>query len=170
MTLGRAAIVELVEVRYFGNVAAGRIAATRACFTDDAEVLIRHGDGPPRRLVGRPGPGESPLEDFWRHLCGRFEPSFTDFEHVVDEAAQRCAATFTVTLRPRAGSPSAARGVQVLRNCNFFWLRDERIARMLVYYSNPDAVGGAGAPTGYPPQGWRPDHDHAGEGREGDAG
>lgn len=165
MTLDRAALVALVEVRYFGNVAAGDIEATRACFTDDAEVLIRHGDGPPRRLVGTPGPGESPLEDFWRHLCGNYRPSFGDFGHVVDEPAQRIASTFTVTLEPHAGTPLAARGTQRLRNCNFFQLRDGRIAGMLVYYSNADAPAGTGAPTGYPPPGWRPAHEDGGPAR-----
>jgi len=45
-----------------------------------------------------------------------------------------------------------ARGTLTLKNCNFFEVEDGRIARMMVYYSNPDTGGDmAGKPTGFPP-------------------
>jgi ketosteroid isomerase-like protein len=148
----RAAYVDLVENRYFGNVERGRIAAIRACFTDDAVVTIRHGDNPVRVFKGRPDPGELPLEAFWEHICANYDPRFTEFEHVVDTDGGCCAATFLVTLVPKAGSQYRDRGTLTLRNCNFFWLEGGRIARMIVYYSNPDSGGTDGAkPTGYPP-------------------
>lgn len=148
----RAAYVDLVENRYFGNVERGRIAAIRACFTDDAVVTIRHGDNPWRVFKGRPGPGELPLEAFWEHICANYEPRFTQFEHVIDADGGCCAATFLVTLVPGANSAYRDRGTLTLHNCNFFWLDGDRIARMIVYYSNPDSGGTDGAkPTGYPP-------------------
>lgn len=146
--------VQLVERDYFGNVSANRQDAVLACFTADAEIVIRHGDNAPRILKGQPAADEAHLSDFWRHLNGNFAAQFTEFEHFVDLSAQRCAATFRVTLTPRPSSPYAAQGVQTLHNCNFFWLRDRLIAKMIVYYSNPGSTNGGSnekRPTGYPP-------------------
>lgn len=148
----RAAYVDLVENRYFGSVERGRIADIRACFTDDAVVTIRHGDNPVRVFKARPAAGEQPLEAFWEHICANFDPRFTEFEHVIDVEGGCCAATFLVTLVPKPASVYRPRGTLTLRNCNFFWLDGGRIARMIVYYSNPDSGGTDGAkPTGYPP-------------------
>jgi hypothetical protein len=141
----------LVEDDYFGNVTAANMNAILACFAPDAEITIRHGDHPPRRLKGQPAAGEEHLCEFWRHLNGNYQAAFSDFEHVVDTVAGRCAATFTVTLTPKATSPYAAAGVQTLRNCNFFWITAGKISRMIVYYSNA-AADGIARPTGYPPE------------------
>ena len=54
MTLTHAQLAELAEQRYFGAVARGDLAAVLACFTDDAEVIIRHGDLPTRIMRARP--------------------------------------------------------------------------------------------------------------------
>ena len=151
--------VQLVEQRYFANVSLNRQDAVLACFTADAEIVIRHGDHPVRILKGQPGPGESHLSDFWRHLNGNFAARFSGFQHFVDVANRRCAATFTVSLSPRPGSAYEALGPQTLQNCNFFWLRGALIERMVVYYSNPAAISAEAAPanrpTGYPPAGYR---------------
>jgi hypothetical protein len=149
-----AEFIRLVEVDYFGNVSANRQQAVLACFAADAVIQIRHGDRPVRVLKGKPAPGEEHLSEFWRHLNGNFSAQFTDFEHFVDLAANRCAATFTVTLTPHPGSAYFASGVQTLQNCNFFWLEAGLIQRMVVYYANPgagEANQSSAAPTGYPP-------------------
>ncbi|MFO1425482.1 MAG: hotdog fold thioesterase [Steroidobacteraceae bacterium] len=126
-----------------------------ACFTEDAEVLIRHGDNPTRRFAARAAPGVPHISEFWRHLNANFDARFEHFSHVIDIEQQCSAATFVVTLAPKPASPYRERGTLTLQNCNFFWLRDGRIARMIVYYANPDSGGAAaGRPTGYgPPQG-----------------
>jgi hypothetical protein len=91
------------------------------------------------------------MREFWSHLNANYDASFGQFDHVVDVEAQRCAATFVVTLAPKPGSAYAARGTLTLLNCNFFWLENGLIARMIVYYANPDTGGpAAGKPTGYP--------------------
>jgi ketosteroid isomerase-like protein len=150
--LSRSELADLAEHRYFGAVARADLSAVLDCFTNDAEIIIRHGDLPTRLMQARPAPGVPHLSEFWKHLNANFDAAFTGFEHFVDEAAQRCAATFDVTLRPKPDSPYAARGTLQLKNCNFFWVRDGRIARMIVYYANPDTGGDpAGKPTGYPP-------------------
>lgn len=149
--LTRAELIDLVEDRYFGNVTRGDVEAVAACFTADAEIIIRHGDAPTRLMKATPGPTETDMREFWRHLNANYHATFERFEHFVDVDAQRCAATFVVTLAPRSGSAYAARGTLTLQNCNFFWLENGRIARMIVYYANPDTGGpSAGKPTGYP--------------------
>lgn len=151
MTLDRAALIDLVENRYFGNVSHERVEAVATCFSASAEILIRHGDAPTRVMKANPGPGETNMRHFWRHLNANYDARFDHFEHFIDVDAQRCATTFVVTLAPKPGSAYAARGTLTLLNCNFFWLENGQIARMIVYYANPDTGGpAAGKPTGYP--------------------
>jgi hypothetical protein len=146
-------IIDLVERRYFGSVTRGDVAATGACFTADAVITILHGDNPPRILQAAPDANEAHISEFWRHLCANYDARFDQFEHFIDESAARCAATFAVTLTPKPLSPHYSRGVLRLRNCNFFWLRNDLIEAMTVYYANPDTGGDAlGKPTGYPPR------------------
>lgn len=147
----RAEFVELVEDRYFGNVSRERLAEVVDCFTPAAEILIRHGDAPTRVMKANPAPGEVHISEFWKHLNANYAAKFEDFEHFIDVDAARCAATFRVTLAPKPGSAYASRGTLTLLNCNFFWLENGRIARMIVYYANPETGGPAeGKPTGYP--------------------
>ena len=86
--------VDLVERRYFGNVTRADIPAVVACFTDDAAVTIYHGDAAPRVFKAAPAAGETALPRFFEHLLANYEPRFTEFVHYVDEANERCAATF----------------------------------------------------------------------------
>lgn len=146
-------LIDLCETRYFGNVARERLEAVLECFTAETQVAIRHGDNPERHFYGRPQGDALHISEFWKHLNANFESRFENFEHVVDTAQQRIASTFLVTLAPRPGSPYVNRGTLQLHNCNFFWVEDGRIARMLVYYSNPDTGGDpVGKPSGYPPR------------------
>ncbi len=155
--LTRAYCIDLVENRYFGNVSRERLADVQSCFTADAQIVIRHGDHPTRVMKARPGPSETHISEFWKHLNAHYAARFDDFEHFVDVEAQRCAATFRVTLAPKRGSAYAERGTLTLHNCNFFWLEQGLIARMIVYYANPDTGGpAAGRPTGYPAAPARP--------------
>jgi hypothetical protein len=150
--LTRSELVELCENRYFGNVVLERLDAVLACFTPDTIVVIRHGDNPERRFHGRPQGDALHISEFWKHLNANFDARFEDFEHVVDVEQQRIASIFLVTLAPKAASPYASRGTLQLKNCNYFWVEDGLIARMLVYYSNPDTGGDPlGKPSGYPP-------------------
>ena len=151
--MNRAQYVDLVEREYFGNVTSGDVDACRRCFTSQAVIDILHGDLPRRQFKAAPGAGEVHLSEFWKHLCANFLGTFSHFSHVIDTDAHCCASTFTVALAPKPASPYFARGVLTLYNCNFFWLENDRIARMMVYYANPDTGGSApNKPTGYPPR------------------
>lgn len=147
--LDRAGCIKLIERDYFGSVAAGDFAAVKACFADDAKVVIRHGDTPARHFHLEPKRAdEMPLiEGFYGHLCGNYEPWFGDFHHTIDIEQQRAASRFTVKLKPLPGGDYPDAGVQCLKNCNFFEFVDERISWMMIYYSNPEAQ--ADSPTGY---------------------
>ncbi len=150
--LTRNELIDLCENRYFGNVVRGSLDAIVACFTPDTLLVIRHGDDAERRMYGAPDGDAAHISEFWKHLNGNFDARFEDFAHVVDTEQQRIASTFLVTLAPKAGSPYVGRGTLQLKNCNFFWVEDGLIARMIVYYSNPETGGDPiGKPSGYPP-------------------
>lgn len=155
----RPAIIDLIENRYFGSVMRADLAAIESCFTRDSEVLIRHGDGKPRRFIGRDvvhaAAEASPLMDFYIHICGEYSCWFGDYTHTIDEEAQRAASLFTVRLTPIAGRKYDGWPVQELTNANFFWFRGTQIARMIIYYSNPNPTAAPGTrnPTGYPAKG-----------------
>ena len=150
--LTRNELIDLCENRYFGNVARERLEAVLECFTPATVVVIRHGDNAERRFYGSPRGEALQISEFWKHLNANFDARFEDYEHVVDTEQQRIASTFLVTLAPKPGSPYVGRGTLQLKNCNFFWVEGGLIARMLVYYSNPDTGGDpVGKPSGYPP-------------------
>ncbi|MBL8642609.1 MAG: hypothetical protein JNK21_01645 [Rhodospirillaceae bacterium] len=150
----RAFYIKLVEQGYFGSVMKDDVEGAAACFTSDAEVTIYHGDNPIRRFYGTPKPDQQHLTAFWAHLCENYESHFGNFQHIVDEANECCAATFIVTLKPRATSAYLATGTLTLNNCNYFWCRDGKIARMTIYYANPTLGAKLGSasvgPTGFP--------------------
>lgn len=156
--MNRDEIIDLVENRYFGQVAAGNIGKVMSCFTADAGVTIRHGDNPVREFHPSGKGGKTNLREFYEHLCGNYDAWFGDFVHYVDAGAQRSACTFTVKLKPKPGSAYAEKGMQVLQNCNFFSYAGDVISDMTIYYSNSAAgvaQSGQRTPTGYPPPGWQ---------------
>jgi len=151
--IDRDACIELIEDRYFGGVMRADLAGVRDCFTNDARVVIRHGDLPPRQFAVAPAVDESNLLAFYEHICGNYECWFGEFRHYVDVEQQRAASTFKVRLTPRPEGAFSAWPIQELVNCNFFDFDDGRIAKMIIYYSNPGATRtGEPNPTGYPPR------------------
>jgi ketosteroid isomerase-like protein len=150
----RAYYTKLVEQDYFGNVMKEDIAAACACFTEDSEVVIYHGDNPVRRFYGTPKDGQLPLDAFYEHLLGNYGAKFEHFEHTIDLEYQRCAANFLVTLTPKPGSTYETTGTLTLNNSNFFRCRDGKIYYMVIYYANPTLGEKLGvqttSPTGFP--------------------
>lgn len=151
---GRDYYIKLVEKDYFGNVMKEDIAAACACFTEDSEVVIFHGDNEVRRFYGTPGDGQLPLEAFYDHLLGNYDALFEHFEHTIDLSAERCASNFLVTLTPKPGSDYVDTGVLTLNNSNFFRCRNGKIYYMVIYYANPTLGAKLGtqtaSPTGFP--------------------
>lgn len=152
--LDRDYYIKLVEEDYFGNVVKEDIAAAVACFTDDSEVVIYHGDNAVRRFYGSPKNEQLPLEAFYDHLLGNYNALFEGFEHTIDLDAERCAANFTVTLTPKPGSNYEETGTLTLNNSNFFRCRNGKIYYMIIYYANPTLGEKLGtqtsSPTGFP--------------------
>ena len=146
--------VKLVEDNYFGNVMKEDIPAAVAAFTDDAQVVIYHGDNAVRRFYGNPTGNQLPLEAFYDHLLSNYDALFEGFEHTIDVESQRCAANFTVTLTPKPGSAYEEMGTLTLNNSNFFRCRDGKIYYMVIYYANPTLGAKLGtqtaSPTGFP--------------------
>ena len=140
--------VDVVENRYFGNVAKANFQDVLACFTDDAKVLIYHGDNQPRHF-SRDGKHGDVLISFFEHLTGNFSARFENFIHYIDPQVNRCASRFLVTLDPKPDSNYFSQGQQQLNNCNFFDFRGDLIEYMIIYYSNSRAQSQT-TPTGYP--------------------
>ena len=147
--MDRESCIAFIEQTYFGNVRSGDITVVMSCFSRDARVIIRHGDNLERRFGIQPTDEESPLREFYEHLCGNYDAWFGDFEHYIDTEDRRAASRFTVRLTPKPDGLYAGAGTQELFNCNFFEFRDELISHMIIYYANPKA-GASGTPTGYP--------------------
>lgn len=148
--------VEFIEQRYFGSVAKSEFDEIMNCFTDDARVIIRHGDNPERRFAINPQPAESELMSFYQHLCSNYDPWFGDYHHYVDIETVSAASRFVVQLTPKPDGIYADAPQQELSNCNFFEFRADRISDMIIYYANPDTQVthvqlSTGKPTGYPP-------------------
>ncbi|MEM7468609.1 MAG: hypothetical protein AAF387_17200 [Pseudomonadota bacterium] len=139
---------DIVESRYFGNVAKAESDAVLSCFTSDAKVLIYHGDKEPRHF-SRDGRSGGVLLNFFQHLTENFNASFDNFVHYIDPSANRCASRFLVTLNPRQDSPYFAEGVQQLNNCKFFDFRGDLIEYMIIYYASSRAKSDD-TPTAYP--------------------
>ena len=118
--------VNLVENEYFGSVTREDSAAALRCFTPDAHVTIYHGDAPARRFAATPGPGESPLRDFYDHLLANYVARFSGFQHYVDPPGACCATHFDVELSPKPDSAYLSAGTRHLNNCNSSLRRERR--------------------------------------------
>ena len=145
----RSAYIDFIEGRYFGGVASGDLNGVLACFADDAQVVIRHGDLPERRYSPSPGPGQEELLSFFRHLCENYDCWFGDFRHTIDLDKQRAASRFIVRLNPKPDGLYSEFPEQQLMNSNFFEFDDGRITFMLIYYANT-GDSDYEKPTGYP--------------------
>lgn len=151
----RNSYVEFIEERYFGSVANADLEQILQCFSDDARVLIRHGDLPERLFSMNPAAAESDLNGFYQHLCDNYDCWFGDYHHYIDLEQNSAASRFIVRLEPKSDSVYADAPTQELHNCNFFEFRDDRISEMIIYYSNPDREtdfddNQKNKPTGYP--------------------
>ena len=147
--MDRESCITFIEKAYFGSVRGGNLDAVMGCFTADARVIIRHGDNQERLFGARPSDGETPLREFYEHLCGNYDAWFGDYEHYIDIEEQRAASRFTVRLTPKPDGLYADAGTQELVNCNFFEFDGDLISHMIIYYANPTA-GASSTPTGYP--------------------
>jgi hypothetical protein len=151
----RNAYVEFIEERYFGSVANTDFDQILQCFTEDARVIIRHGDLPERLFSMNPAAAESDLHGFYQHLCDNYDCWFGDYHHYIDLEQNTAASRFSVRLEPKSDSVYAGAPTQELHNCNFFEFRDDRISEMIIYYSNPEREtdfddNPKRKPTGYP--------------------
>jgi ketosteroid isomerase-like protein len=137
---------------YFDAVVREDRAGVLDRFTEDAVINIINGDNPLEVFHKRAGAGERPFDEFYGHLHANYTARFDDMECIVDVEGGTAAAIFKPLLTPKPGSAYAADGEQRLRNCNFFWFQDGRIARMTIYYARPGAAveGEARRPTPFP--------------------
>lgn len=113
---------------YFAAVDQMDLAATLACFTDDARVTIATFDTVYR---GR----DTEVRGMYSRLFARYASVWHgEFDHVV-QPPERIASQFTV----RNVSPQGV--VTVKHNCNFFCFQLGRICDMSVYMSGDNSLG-----------------------------
>lgn len=125
--LSRAALIELATLRYFGAVDAKDLAATLACFHDEALLTVqtsftRHaGKAAIRRM----------FEDFF----GSYDSIVhRDFVATADAANGRVSASFEAVLT------SSDFSVVRLTNTNFWRVRDGRFQEVHVYMSGANVL------------------------------
>jgi len=125
--LARDALIELACKRYFGAVDAKDLAATLACFNDEALFTVQ--------TSFTTHAGKDEIErmfiDFfnsWKTIVHK------DFVLTVDEANGRIAASFEAVLTAEDGS------VTRLSNTNFWRVRDELFQEVHVYMSGANVL------------------------------
>jgi hypothetical protein len=131
--------VELIEHRYFGNMAQGRPERSVALFSPDAVLTARFAGVPVRVARHVPGEGEETLTSFFSVVLETFRVSYSDFWHAVDVPAQRVCSLYTLHLEAIDGGT-----VRDLRNANLFQFDDGLITEVLVAGVAPGAVTGLG--------------------------
>jgi hypothetical protein len=131
--MGREDYVELIEDRYFGNMAQGRPGASVALFAPDAVLTARFSGLPARVARHRPGEGEETLTAFFSVVLETFRVGYRDFWHAIDVPGQRVCSLYTLRLDARHPEAGAGDGpVRELRNVNFFQFDHGRIREVLV--------------------------------------
>ncbi len=132
--LDRAALIELIEHRYFANMDARRLEQTLACLEPDCVWRLY-----PRGTVleGRDGAIRAAFEEAYARYPEMWHGSF---EWIVDEQTQRVCATFDVRLVDTSGR------VTELSNAKLFRVSPGgRFARLDLYLSSAEPVVGGPA-------------------------
>lgn len=125
--LTRAQLIDMVQVRYFGNVDAKRLDATLACFHPDATLGVQ--------TANVTHEGEAAIRRMFADFFGSTRTiHHGDYSHVVDVEGQCIASQFVAR-----NSYGDGRKVE-MRNCNFFVLKDGRFAHVTIYMSGANPL------------------------------
>jgi len=136
--LDRTQYIDIVENRYFGNMALGRPESILPLLSPDAVLTGFFGTNAPRVVKHVAGPGEETFVHFLSALKADFTLHYSDFTHFVDVDCERCACTFRLEVIPR--DPNSAVGIRRLRNCNFFQFQRGLISVVTAYFAAPPAL------------------------------
>ena len=120
MTLSVGQMRDIAVESYFGSVAKGDGKTVASLFAEDAVMRVMS--------AGIAYQGKSAIVEHFDDFLRVYERiSFADFVTTADEAAQRVAVQFTITLI--AGSDRI-----VMTNCNFFQFDDAGLVRDVAIY------------------------------------
>lgn len=125
--LGRDALIKLATLDYFGNVDKKDMAATLACFHDEALFCVQTSF---TRHSGKPAIKRM-FEDFFASYDLIIH---RDFVCTVDEANGRIAANFIAELTDADGQKT------LLDNTNFWRIRDGKFQEVYVYMSGSNVL------------------------------
>lgn len=120
MTLTAQQMRDIAVDAYFGSVAKGDGATVAALFAEDAVMRVMS--------AGIAYEGKRAIIEHFDDFLGVYDRiSFGDFVITADEAAQRVAVQFTITLT------SASERI-VMTNCNFFQFDSDGLVRDVAIY------------------------------------
>jgi ketosteroid isomerase-like protein len=126
--LGKQALIELIEKRYFNAMDQGRLDDTLACIAPDCVWNIYPAGV---RLEGR----DREIRPAFADAIARYPTMWHgNFEWTVDEAAQKVAATFDVRLVDKAGNETS------LSNVKLFQVEDGLFTKLDLYFSTAEAI------------------------------
>ena len=131
----RAQYIDLIESRYFGNMARSQPHLIMPLLTDDAVLTGFFGSNSPRRVSNDGAPGKESFVAFLSALQADFDLRYSDFFHIVDVELERSACTFRLEIVPRDGTSKI--GLRTLRNCNFFQFQNGLIKAVTAYFASP---------------------------------
>jgi ketosteroid isomerase-like protein len=126
-SLDRDALIRLATIDYFGRVDAKDMAATLACFHDEAMFTVQ--------TSHTTHAGKAAIERMFTDFFGGYETIVhKDFTCTVDAANGRIAASFEAVLTGADGS------VTRLNNTNFWKVRDGKFQEVHVYMSGANVL------------------------------
>lgn len=126
-TLGRDELIEFATQSYFASVDRKDMAATLACFQDEALFTVQ--------TSFTTHAGKSAIERMFADFFGAWAKIVhRDFTCTVDDANGRIAASFVAELTAADGS------VTTLNNTNFWRLRDGKFQEVHVYMSGANVL------------------------------
>ncbi len=119
----------MIEEKYFANVRRKDLAATLACFCEDAVFTIQSAFSIHR---GR----DTGIKRMFENLFHNYATIVhSNFSHVVDVDQERCAARFDVELTAADGRKTN------LSNCNVHFFENGKFKRVYVYMSGENILG-----------------------------
>ena len=120
--------IDMIEQKYFANVDRKNLAATLACFCEDAVFTIQSAFTVHK---GR----DTGIKKMFENLFQNYKVIVhKDFVHVVDVQQERCAAQFNVELVAPDGKKTN------LSNCNVHYFENGKFKRVYVYMSGENVL------------------------------
>lgn len=124
-------LIDMVVNKYFNGVDTYNLEQVLNCFSEDASITIRSG-----QPAQHDGLAEIKVmyEELFKHFPNKM--LHRDFDHIVDEENESIASKFFIELL------SENNDEVYQTNCNFFYIKNEKIVEMHVYMMGQNVLAG----------------------------